>query len=91
MSLIHVNPLKSFTQIQYDYPSQKDFFLPSRATLVVCPSHLTSQWKYEAERCMPKSNVLLLCCINDHKKLSWNDVLLADIGKKTHLNFIILI
>lgn len=41
--------------------------------------HLTAQWKVEAEKCIPNVKVHVLTSIQDHKKLSWNDVLLADI------------
>jgi len=34
--------------------------LPTKATLVVAPSHLTAQWKEEAEKHAPGLNVLLI-------------------------------
>jgi len=80
LALIHSQPFQSmpFNMMQL-CKRQPLEYLPSRATLVVCPSHLALQWKMEAERCMPNSRVHLLTTIYDHKKLSWNDVMFADI------------
>jgi SNF2 family DNA or RNA helicase len=54
-------------------------FLPSRATLVVCPSHLCRQWQSEAKKTIPNAKVHLLATIIDHDRLTYEDVMTADL------------
>ena len=77
-ALIHSNPFKSVKDIPWDSETAGSL-IPSRATLVVCPSHLATQWKTEAIRCMPGAKVILITTINQHQKFTWNDILFADI------------
>jgi SNF2 family DNA or RNA helicase len=37
-----------------------DDLLPTGSTLLIAPSHLTSQWKNEAEKCMPGLRVIII-------------------------------
>lgn len=63
-------------------------FLPSRATLIVCPSHLAEQWRMEAKRCLPDTaKIVVITTILDFRKMTWNDFLLSDIII-TSLNFL---
>ena len=78
LALIHSRPMRSIREMEWNVDLASKL-LVSRATLVICPSHLTKQWYGEAKRCMPKARIYLVCTIIDHRKISWNDVLMADI------------
>jgi SNF2 family DNA or RNA helicase len=56
LALIHSKPFVSLEGLRVDLTS----FLPSRATLIVCPLHLASQWQSEALRCMPNAEIVLI-------------------------------
>lgn len=79
LALVHAHRFTSVGDLRWDNPMDSISYLPSRATIVVCPSHLAAQWRLEALKCMPNCKVKLLTTIIDHRKLSWNDVLLSDL------------
>ena len=54
-------------------------YMQSRASLIVCPSNILKQWTSEAKRCNLKLKVFGLSTILDHRKISWQDVIDADI------------
>jgi hypothetical protein len=56
LALIHSKPFVSVEGLGFDITS----FVPSRATLIICPLHLATQWKEEALRCMPDASVVLM-------------------------------
>lgn len=53
--------------------------LQSRASCVICPSNIHKQWLEEAKKCNPKFKVYGLSNIYDHQKLSWQDIVQADV------------
>ncbi|KAJ3360346.1 hypothetical protein GGF31_003251, partial [Allomyces arbusculus] len=80
LSLVAANPFRSVREIVWDDPNDKLKYLVSRATLVVVRSDLVSQWVAEAQRALPpESKIVQVATIRDHRDLTWNDVLLADV------------
>lgn len=61
------------------FESQTTYRLPCWATLVVAPSHLTAQWKHESEKHAPDLKVQLITTKPQFEKLSYLDILRADI------------
>ncbi|KNE71189.1 hypothetical protein AMAG_15850 [Allomyces macrogynus ATCC 38327] len=75
LALVHANPFRSVR----DMPFSRDC-LVSRATLVVVGAALVGQWVDEAKRVLPEgAKIVSLTTIRDHKNLTWDDVLLADV------------
>ncbi len=56
----------------------------SRATLVLCPSHLTKQWESEIKRCYPQFKVLTILTKNDYNGLTFNSFINSDIIITSH-------
>ena len=56
----------------------------SKATLVLCPSHLTKQWETEALKCNPKFVILNIVTKKDMDKLNVNDIQNADLIITSH-------
>lgn len=67
-------------------PSRIDNFnkIYSKATLVVCPSHLTKQWENEARKCNNNFKILVINTKKDHEKLSFNAFLENDLIITSH-------
>jgi len=84
VALIASNPAR------LDHPAVKfsnDFSINklfSKATLILCPSHLIKQWETEIKRCLPKSNVLTIVTKKDMDKLKVHDIQTADIILTSH-------
>lgn len=79
LALIHSRPIKTLLELKMTQ-LQKETRLPSLATLIICPSNLLAQWKSEVEKCLGHSKrVIVVAGIREHKKLSWFDVMFADI------------
>ncbi|ORZ38397.1 P-loop containing nucleoside triphosphate hydrolase protein [Catenaria anguillulae PL171] len=82
LALIMSRPFRSVAELPIPTwaPWEARQYLPSRATLVVARSDLTAQWRTEAMRFLPESaRVVMLTTMVDHKKVSWNQLLLADL------------
>jgi SNF2 family DNA or RNA helicase len=56
LALIHSKPFVSLDKIAYDMTAM----VPSKATLIICPLQLAEQWRSEAMRCMPSSDIVLI-------------------------------
>jgi DNA repair protein RAD5 len=56
----------------------------SRATLVLCPSHLTKQWESEINRCNPNLKVLIILSKNDYIDLTFSNFIDSDIIITSH-------
>lgn len=56
----------------------------SRATIVLCPSHLTNQWKSEILRCNSNFKVLTILTKSDYNGLVFNDFINNDIIITSH-------
>ena len=54
-------------------------YLVSKATLIICPSHLTKQWSYEIEKANKNLNHILVLTKTNHEKYTYDDILKADI------------
>jgi SNF2 family DNA or RNA helicase len=53
--------------------------LYSKATVIICPSHLVSQWKTEMKRCIPKAKIVCILTKTSHSQLLFKDFINADI------------
>ncbi len=67
-------------------PSRIDNFnkIYSKATLIVCPSHLTKQWELEAKKCNKNFKILVINTKKDHEKLLFNAFMDNDIIITSH-------
>jgi DNA repair protein RAD5 len=64
----------------YKYSNRDNFNkIYSKATLIICPSHLTKQWELEAHRINPLFNILVILTKKDHEKLLYKDFIDSDI------------
>ena len=80
LGLIHSSP---FSDEKYQKRYKRFFDLDSdkqsRATLIVCPSNIYKQWIFEAKKCNPKFKIYGFSTIIDHRKVSIQDIIDADI------------
>lgn len=53
--------------------------LVTKATLILCPSHLTKQWSGEITKANPKLNQILFLTKINHEKYTYQDILDADV------------
>lgn len=84
IALISSNPVPA-NMPQMKYSSIADFDkIRSRATLVLCPSHLAKQWADEIKRCNPNLKVLMILTKTSYNNLCFNDFIEADIIITTH-------
>ena len=72
ISLVALNP--STLTDQY-----KEGLIYSNSTLILCPSHLAKQWETEINKILPNANVIKLLTKNNHIKLTYKDIIDADI------------
>ena len=79
MALVHSKPFVTIPQHVLGRLDDRFSLMTSRATLIVCPSHLALQWRDEALRCIPKVKVHVCTTMAEYLKLSWNDFLFADL------------
>jgi SNF2 family DNA or RNA helicase len=56
----------------------------SKATLIICPSHLTKQWETEAKKCNPQFKILVINTKKEHEKLFFDDFMSNDIIITSH-------
>ena len=73
IALIHSNPAPSNLEQLYNNK------IITKATLVICPSHLAKQWENEIKKCNPKLKVLLILTKINHGNLKFKDFIDADI------------
>ena len=64
--------------------TDKYWKLNSKATLIVCPSHITKQWEYEARRANSSLKILSVLTKKDHEKLLYKDFIESDIIITSH-------
>ena len=84
ISLIHSNPAPSNlsnTKISNITKIEK---INSKATLILCPSHLSKQWEQEIIRCNPNLKVLMILSKTDYNNLNFGDFINSDIIITTH-------
>jgi SNF2 family DNA or RNA helicase len=56
----------------------------SKATLIVCPSHLTKQWESEIKRCTSKLKVRTILTKTDYNSLKFKEIIDSDIIITSH-------
>ena len=56
----------------------------SKATVIICPSHLAKQWASEVLRCNSQCKVLTILTKNDYTHITFNDFINSDIIITTH-------
>ena len=56
----------------------------SRATVVLCPSHLTKQWETEIKRCNPNFKIKTILTKNDYNGLTFDTFINSDIIITSH-------
>ena len=79
IALIDSNPLTNipnFTKVSRNNNFTK---IHTKATLVLCPSHLTKQWETEAKKCNPKLKVTTVVTKTSYNKLTFSDFMTSDI------------
>ena len=84
IALICTNPAPvNHPAVKYsdDYEINKLF---TKATLILCPSHLTKQWETEVKRCNSKLLILTIVTKKDMDKLTVADVQNTDIIITSH-------
>ena len=54
-------------------------YIQTEATLIVCPSNIHKQWISEANKCNPKFKIYGFSTILDHRKVSVQNIIEADI------------
>lgn len=83
ISLITYNPLKTFCNTKISSISGIEK-INSKATVVLCPSHLTKQWEQEIIRCNPKLKILTILSKNDYNDLIFDDFINSDVIITSH-------
>jgi SWI/SNF-related matrix-associated actin-dependent regulator of chromatin subfamily A3 len=84
IALIASNPpAKDHSAVKYsnEYQMNKLF---TKATLVLCPSHLTKQWETEVKKCSPGMKILTIVTKKDMDKLNVTGIINADIIITSH-------
>lgn len=83
LALITANP--SVMTDKMSYSSSDDYWkINSKATLILCPSHIANQWRDEAKKSNPSLKVLLILSKKDHEKLYFGDIINSDIIITSH-------
>ena len=84
IALICTNPAPAnCPAVKYsdDFQMNKLF---TKATLILCPSHLTKQWETEVKRCNSKLEILTIVTKKDMDKLTVSDIQNADVIITSH-------
>jgi len=83
LALIVANP-STFNEI-YKF-SKRDTYdkIYSKATIIICPSHLTKQWELEAKKVNPLFKIKTIVTKKDHQKTIFKDFVDADIIITSH-------
>jgi SNF2 family DNA or RNA helicase len=61
------------------FPRTLHMHVECRGTIVICPANIHKQWLSETKKACPSMKVLGLSTILDHQKISWRDVMEADL------------
>lgn len=72
IALIDCNPVENLDNFNND-------LISSRATLILCQSHLIKQWESEIKRCNPKFKLLTIMTKTSYNNLTFNDFIDKDI------------
>lgn len=83
LSLITSNPSTITSRMGYSI-NDKIWKIHSKATLILCPSHITKQWQNEAIKSNPGLKILMILTRKDHEKLSYKNIIESDIIITSH-------
>jgi DNA repair protein RAD5 len=83
LSLITSNPSTNKSRMGYS-ESDKYWKINSKATLILCPSHIAKQWETEAIKSNPNLKILNILTRKNHEKLLFKDIINADIIITSH-------
>ena len=84
IALIASNPAPTImTNTQKSTISNSDK-INSRATVILCPSHLTKQWETEIKNCNPNFNIKTILTKNDYNGLTFDTFINSDIIITSH-------
>lgn len=78
IALMHYNPAPN--NIEFI----KNNKINTKATLIICPSHLVKQWETEIKKCNPKLKILTILTKPSHIHLKFKDFIDADILITSH-------
>ena len=81
IGLIHLNPSTNTEQFKECLNIKK---INTKATLIICPSHLVKQWYTEIQKCNDKLKILTLVTQKDHNKIVYQDFIDNDIIITSH-------
>jgi SNF2 family DNA or RNA helicase len=83
LALIATNEYHDNVRTRY---SLKHLFdkIASKATLIICPSHIAKQWYDEGLKCNPKFKILLILSKKDYEKIKYSHFINSDIIITTH-------
>jgi SNF2 family DNA or RNA helicase len=84
LSLIATNQSTYNENLKISRLDNKTNKIYSKATLIVCPSHLTKQWESEAKKCNKNIKILVINTKKDHEKLNFGAFLSNDIIITSH-------
>ena len=83
LSLVSSKPSTNTQKMGYS-TNDKYWKINSKATLIICPSHITKQWENEAKKSNPNLKILCVLTKKDHEKLLFRDIIEADIIITSH-------
>ena len=83
LALISCNPSTENIKTKYSLSDEYNKIY-TKATLIVCPSHITKQWEIEAKKTNSKLKVLIILTKKDHDKVLYKDFIEADIIITSH-------
>jgi SNF2 family DNA or RNA helicase len=83
VALISCNPSTENIKIKYSVSDEYNKIY-TKATLIVCPSHISKQWETEAKKTNSKLKILTILTKKDHDKIYYSDIIEADIIITTH-------
>lgn len=72
LSLIRLNK-STYTE------KEKNHHFYTKATLIICPSHLSQQWEKEAQTMFPSNKIICILTKTQHQKLTYQQILDAEI------------
>lgn len=78
VSLIATNP-KTINPAEYLKVIKNTTKIISKASLIVCPSHLLSQWTSEVNKCCPHLQTLVIATKTNYTNLTFDDFINKDI------------
>ena len=79
LSLIDANPSNELIANNNNNIQLKDGLIYSKATLIICPAHIISQWQHEIKKTIKDIKVITIITKPTHNKITYKDLINADI------------